>query len=55
MRVGSANGTAPAQFDLVVGADGMMSHTRHLLFSCGPTNNEYIHRLEQYAVLFTMP
>jgi hypothetical protein len=55
MRIGSANGTAPAQFDLVFGADGMMTRTRYLLFSRGPTNNEYIYRLEQYAVLSTMP
>jgi hypothetical protein len=49
----AANSTAPAQFDLVVGAEGMMSRTRRVLFSRGPTNDEYI-RLEQYFVLFTM-
>lgn len=46
MRIGSANATAPAQFDLDVGADGMMSRTRCPLFSRGPTYNEYTHRLE---------
>ena len=55
VRVELANRTAPAQFELVVGAGGMMSRIRRLLFSCDPTNDEYIHRLQQYTVLFTMP
>lgn len=55
VRVDLANGTAPAQFDLVVGAEGVTSRTSRLLFSHGPTNNEYVHRLEQYTMLFTIP
>lgn len=49
------NGLASARYDLVVGADGMMSRTRRLVFGKGPKENNYIHRLGQYAVLFTMP
>lgn len=55
VRVEFANGKAPAQYDLVVGADGMMSRTRRLVFGRGPNDDEYIYRLGQYAVLFTMP
>lgn len=44
-----------AYYDLVVGADGMMSHTRRLVFGKGTRLDDYIHRLGQYAVLFTMP
>jgi 2-polyprenyl-6-methoxyphenol hydroxylase-like FAD-dependent oxidoreductase len=50
-----ANGRLPATYDLVVGADGMMSRTRRLVFGRGPGNDEYVRRLGQYAVLFTMP
>ncbi|KAF3033759.1 hypothetical protein E8E12_004328 [Didymella heteroderae] len=50
-----ANRLSPAKYDLVVGADGMMSRTRRLVFDRGPENDEYLRRLGQYAALFTMP
>lgn len=49
------NRLLPATYDLVVGADGMMSRTRRLVFGRGPNDDEYIRRLGQYAALFTMP
>lgn len=42
-------------YDLLVGADGMLSRTRRLVFGRGPKNDDYLHRLGQYSVLFTMP
>ncbi|KAF1843268.1 FAD/NAD(P)-binding domain-containing protein [Cucurbitaria berberidis CBS 394.84] len=42
------------EFDLVVGADGMMSRTRRLVFGHGPKNDDYLYRLGQYSALFTM-
>jgi 2-polyprenyl-6-methoxyphenol hydroxylase-like FAD-dependent oxidoreductase len=55
VEVSFANRLPTAQYDVVVGADGMMSRTRRLAFGRGPNDDEYIHRLGQYAVLFTMP
>jgi 2-polyprenyl-6-methoxyphenol hydroxylase-like FAD-dependent oxidoreductase len=55
VEVTFANRLPPTSYDLVVGADGMMSRTRRLVFGRGPKDDEYIHRLGQYTVLFTMP
>ncbi|KAF2125185.1 FAD/NAD(P)-binding domain-containing protein [Dothidotthia symphoricarpi CBS 119687] len=44
-----------AQYDLVVGADGMMSRTRRSVFGHGPDDNDYLRRLGQYAALCTIP
>jgi 2-polyprenyl-6-methoxyphenol hydroxylase-like FAD-dependent oxidoreductase len=55
VEVTFTNRLPTAQYNLVVGADGMMSRTRRLVFGRGPNDDEYIHRLGQYAVLFTMP
>ncbi|KAF1922519.1 FAD/NAD(P)-binding domain-containing protein [Didymella exigua CBS 183.55] len=55
VNVTFSNRLAPATYDLVVGADGMMSRTRRLIFGRGPNNDEYIRRLGQYSVLFTIP
>ncbi|KAH7361314.1 hypothetical protein BKA66DRAFT_514650 [Pyrenochaeta sp. MPI-SDFR-AT-0127] len=44
-----------SEFDVVVGADGMMSRTRRLVFGHGPKNDDYLYRLGQYAALFTIP
>ncbi|CAO2652729.1 Nn.00g021400.m01.CDS01 [Neocucurbitaria sp. VM-36] len=49
------NTLAKSEFDLVVGADGMMSRTRRLVFGHGPNNDDYLYRLGQYMALFTMP
>lgn len=43
------------EYDVVVGADGMMSRTRRLVFGHGPNNDDYLYRLGQYSALFTMP
>ncbi|KAF9694037.1 hypothetical protein EKO04_008019 [Ascochyta lentis] len=53
--VSFTNRLPTAHYDLVVGADGMMSRTRRLVFGRGPKDDEYIYRLGQYAALFTMP
>jgi 2-polyprenyl-6-methoxyphenol hydroxylase-like FAD-dependent oxidoreductase len=50
-----ANRLPPATYDLVVGADGMMSRTRRLTFGLGHEDDESVRRLGQYAALFTMP
>jgi len=50
-----ANGLPSGEYDLVVGADGMMSRTRKLVFGTGHAEKDYVHPLGQYAVLFTMP
>lgn len=54
MSVGSANVKEPARYDLVVGADGIMSRTRWLVSDRGPIDDEYARRLGRYTVLFTM-
>lgn len=55
VEVTFANRLPTTQYDVVVGADGMTSRTRRLVFGNGPDNSSYIHRLGQYTVLFTMP
>ena len=50
-----ANRLSPATYDLLVGADGMMSRTRRLVFGREHQNDESVRRLGQYAALFTMP
>ena len=49
------NKLTTSEFDLVVGADGMMSRTRRLVFGHGPKNDDYLYRLGQYSALYTMP
>lgn len=55
VHVKFTNRLSPTTYDLVVGADGMTSRTRRVVFGRGPNNDEHIYRLGQYAVLFTMP
>jgi 2-polyprenyl-6-methoxyphenol hydroxylase-like FAD-dependent oxidoreductase len=55
VNVTFANHTPPTTYDLVVGADGMLSRTRRLVFGHGPDNNEFLNRLGQYSAYFTIP
>jgi 2-polyprenyl-6-methoxyphenol hydroxylase-like FAD-dependent oxidoreductase len=55
VNVTFANHLPPTTYDLVVGADGMMSRTRRYAFGHGPNNDDYIHRLGQYSAYFTIP
>lgn len=50
-----AHHLSTAYYDLVVGADGMLSRTRRLLFDQFVDDDKFIHRLGQCAVLFIMP
>jgi 2-polyprenyl-6-methoxyphenol hydroxylase-like FAD-dependent oxidoreductase len=50
-----ANHLQPTSYDLVVGADGMMSRTRRHVFGHGPKNDDYLYRLGQYSAFFTIP
>jgi 2-polyprenyl-6-methoxyphenol hydroxylase-like FAD-dependent oxidoreductase len=54
-KVTFANRLPPSSYDLVVGADGMMSRTRRYVFGHGPNNDDYLNRLGQYAAYFTIP
>lgn len=45
----------PATYDVVVGADGMMSRTRRFVFGHGPNNDDYLRRLGQYGAFFKIP
>jgi 2-polyprenyl-6-methoxyphenol hydroxylase-like FAD-dependent oxidoreductase len=45
----------PTTYDLVVGADGMMSRTRRSVFGHGPKDDDYLNRLGQYSAYFTIP
>jgi 2-polyprenyl-6-methoxyphenol hydroxylase-like FAD-dependent oxidoreductase len=48
-----ANNHLPtSSYDVVIGADGLSSRTRRLVF--GPDSN-FLYRLGQYSALFTMP
>lgn len=49
-----ANHLTPKSYDLLVGADGMMSRTRRLAFGHGPKNDDYLYRLGQYTAYFTV-
>ncbi|KAF2824147.1 FAD/NAD(P)-binding domain-containing protein [Ophiobolus disseminans] len=55
VHVTFANSLPPATFDLVVGADGMMSRTRRYVFGHGPNDDDFVHRLGQYSAYFTIP
>ena len=55
VSVGFANRLADAEFDLVVGADGMVSRTRRLVWGKGPGAEEYLRSLGQYMAFFTIP
>ncbi|KAH3951867.1 hypothetical protein HBH70_080030 [Parastagonospora nodorum] len=50
-----ANQLQSASYDLVVGADGMMSRTRRSVFGHGPNNDDYLNRLGQYGAFFKIP
>jgi 2-polyprenyl-6-methoxyphenol hydroxylase-like FAD-dependent oxidoreductase len=48
-----ANNNLPtSEYDVVIGADGLSSRTRRLVF--GP-DEKFLYRLGQYSALFTMP
>lgn len=49
------NRLQPTTYDLVVGADGMMSRTRRTVFGHGPKDDDYLNRLGQYSAYFTIP
>lgn len=55
VNVTFANHLEPATYDLIVGADGMMSRTRRYIFGHGPNNDDYLYRLGQYSAYFTIP
>ncbi|KAF2675986.1 flavo protein monooxygenase [Lentithecium fluviatile CBS 122367] len=55
VRVRFANGRPEGQYDIVVGADGMISKTRQLVFGKGPDDGNYLKRLGQYVAFFTIP
>jgi 2-polyprenyl-6-methoxyphenol hydroxylase-like FAD-dependent oxidoreductase len=53
VKVCFANNHLPtSDFDIVIGADGLGSRTRRLVF--GP-DEKFLYRLGQYSALFTMP
>ncbi|KAF1960841.1 FAD/NAD(P)-binding domain-containing protein [Byssothecium circinans] len=43
------------EFDLVVGADGLISNVRRKVWGHGPGGNEYLDRKGQYISFFTIP
>ncbi|KAF1940426.1 FAD/NAD(P)-binding domain-containing protein [Clathrospora elynae] len=55
VKVTFKNKLPTAEYDVVIGADGMMSRTRRLVFGHGPKNDDYLYRLGQYSAQFTMP
>lgn len=55
VKVTFKNSLPVTEYDIVVGADGMMSRTRRMVFGHGPNNDDYLYRLGQYSSLFTMP
>jgi 2-polyprenyl-6-methoxyphenol hydroxylase-like FAD-dependent oxidoreductase len=55
VRATFANGLPQTEYDVVIGADGMMSRTRRILFGTGPNDDNYLYRLGQYAAYFTIP
>lgn len=50
-----ANHLPNTEYDLVVGADGIMSRTRRLVFGRGLDGGDYLKRLGQYYSFFTIP
>lgn len=55
VRATFSNHLPPTEFDIVVGADGMISKTRQIAFGLGKNENNYLRRLGQYAAFFTIP
>ncbi|KAF2796801.1 FAD/NAD(P)-binding domain-containing protein [Melanomma pulvis-pyrius CBS 109.77] len=55
VRVTFANHLRPMEYDLVVGADGMVSNTRRVVWGRGPGENDYLKSLGQYCSFFTIP
>lgn len=50
-----ANHLPPKEYDLVVGADGMISKTRQISFGLGENEDNYLRRLGQFCAFFTIP
>jgi 2-polyprenyl-6-methoxyphenol hydroxylase-like FAD-dependent oxidoreductase len=50
-----ANQLPETEYDLVVGADGMLSQTRRRIWGRGPKDNDFLRRLGQYMAYFTIP
>lgn len=55
VHVTFANHLPPTTYDVLVGADGMMSRTRRFVFGHGPNNDDYLRRLGQYGAFFKIP
>lgn len=55
VEVSFSNHLQSSTYDLVVGADGMMSRTRRYVFGHGPKNDDFVYRLGQYGAYFTIP
>jgi 2-polyprenyl-6-methoxyphenol hydroxylase-like FAD-dependent oxidoreductase len=55
VRVAFANHLPEKEFDLVIGADGMVSTIRKIVWGAGPDGNQYLSRLGQYMAFFTIP
>ncbi|KAH7382483.1 hypothetical protein DE146DRAFT_228642 [Phaeosphaeria sp. MPI-PUGE-AT-0046c] len=55
VHVTFANHERSASYDVLVGADGMLSRTRRFVFGHGPANDDYLHRLGQYGAFLRIP
>jgi 2-polyprenyl-6-methoxyphenol hydroxylase-like FAD-dependent oxidoreductase len=55
VRVTFANHLQPEEYDVVVGADGIVSRTRRVVWGMGPEEKEYIKSMGQYCAFFTIP
>ncbi|KAF2636890.1 FAD/NAD(P)-binding domain-containing protein [Massarina eburnea CBS 473.64] len=54
VRVKFMNHSKEREFDLVVGADGMVSKTRRLVWGDGPGGMQFLKRVGQYMSFFTI-
>lgn len=54
IQVAFKNRLPQAEYDLVIGADGMISQTRRIVFGKGPEDKDYLHPLGQYCAFFTI-
>ncbi|KAF2709287.1 FAD/NAD(P)-binding domain-containing protein [Pleomassaria siparia CBS 279.74] len=55
VKVTFANHLQPTEYDLVVGADGMVSKTRRVVWGKGPEDNDFLKQMGQYCSFFTIP
>jgi 2-polyprenyl-6-methoxyphenol hydroxylase-like FAD-dependent oxidoreductase len=55
VKVTFANHLQPEEYDVVVGADGIVSRTRRVVWGKGPDEKEYIKSMGQYCSFFTIP